>query len=172
MTGLLLGEAIDLPNRVSDEALRTKAFGWSTLGGLALGLASGVLAAHYVEISRSHMAFIDAGGLIGLVLGAGIGYAGGEDAATDSAGTLCGHGSRCSNAARFGLGGLAIGIAAGALITWRFRARLPPQEALLHYDEENGWRLALSVPKVQFSVANAAEGGDRRVVLELARGTF
>jgi hypothetical protein len=74
--------------------------------GLNLGVAAGITIASRTELGRGHVALIDLGGLVGLVAGAGLGAAVVPDNATDKV-----------RLANFSLGGMTVGLIAGAYLT-------------------------------------------------------
>jgi hypothetical protein len=160
VTGALLTEALALSPASHDQVL-----GWLTLGGTSLGLVAGGLFARWFEVSREHVAIIDAAGALGLALGYGVGYASGND---NSGNLICRNGS-CIGGARYALGGMAIGILAASILTRHYKGDLPLQEALV----EPGRRgVSLGIPELHFAVAAAPEGPDRRLTIDLLRGTF
>lgn len=163
--GALVTEAVDFR-----AAQHSRAFGWMTFGGTTLGLVGGALAAWGLDRSRSHMAIIDASGLVGLALGYGIGYAAGHDTPDPDGGTVCtGPTRRCVSGARYALGGLAIGIITSAILTRHFKYDLPKSEALVTRHDGH-W--ALGLPRLRIGPGVTPEGTDQRAVLDLAHGEW
>lgn len=151
--GLLLGGAIGF----SDDSRRS-ALGWFTLGGVGIGLVTGALMAWGLEVSRGHVAVVDAFGLAGLALAFSVGY---------GIGTTGGNG--LETGARYGLGGMAVGLLVGAILSRRYKDDLPPTEALLtHHDG----RWALGLPSLRVGLSPPSEGRDARLTFALARGEF
>lgn len=135
-------------------------FGWFVLGGTTLGVLTGSLLAWKLELSRGRVAFIDLGGLVGTGMGFALGYvigvnSGGED--------------NIQVGARYGLGGMALGLLAGALFTRKYKGDLPPVEALLRHDHG---RWAVGIPQLAIDQAVTPEGRAPRLTLTLAKGTF
>ncbi len=150
-SGLLLAQSISVsPSRTLLGALGA--------GGSALGMALGTLAAWRVEVSRSHVALIDLGGLGGGGLGLLIGYVVGANQKGASG---------IQTGARFGLGGLALGIVTAAVLSRNYKDDLPPLDALLRTRH-----FALQQPSLRFEQPLATEGGGQRVVLDVLRGRF
>jgi hypothetical protein len=84
------------------------------LGGLNLGLVTGALLGRRVEVSRGHVALIDLAGF------AGMGIAVAVQSAIDSArGVANPNAERTSH---FALGGMAVGLTAGAFMTRKMDA--------------------------------------------------
>jgi hypothetical protein len=136
-------------------------FGWFMLGGTSVGLFTGGLLAWKLDLSRGRVAFIDVGGLAGTGLGFALGYvigvnSGGEDS--------------IQVASRYAIGGMVLGLLAGALITRRYKGDSPPPvEALLR--RHNG-RFAFGLPSINIEHALTPEGSAPRITLTLAKGTF
>jgi len=118
---------------------------------------------------------VDAAGLLGTVLGYGIGYASGDDTNDPANGSLCPTSSvrRCVNAARYALGGLAVGLLSSAVLTSRLKpgqkSDLPRADALLSRHDE---RWALGLPNLRLSVQPTPEGIAQQAVVDLARGEW
>ncbi len=148
--GLLLSGAI-----FSDSPA---ALGWLTLGGCAIGVVGGSLLAWRIEVSRGHVAVVDAFGMAGLSLAFAVGYGLG------SAGN-----NGLETGARYGLGGMAVGLLVGAILSRRLKDDVGPVEAVLtHHDG----RWALGLPSVRVGAELLPEGRDTRVTLDLAKGEF
>jgi hypothetical protein len=135
-------------------------FGWFILGGTSMGVVAGSLLAQHLELSRGHVALIDAGGLGGTGLGFALGYvigvnSGGED--------------NIQVASRYALGGMALGLLAGAVLTRKYKGDIPPVEALLRRDDGH-W--AFGLPAFNIEPAVTPEGVSTRMVLTLARGSW
>lgn len=153
MAGLLLAGAIGFP----DEGRRA-ALGWFSLGGCGLGLLTGAFMAWGFELSRGHVAVVDAFGLAGLALSFAVGYGLGSTA-----------GNGLETGARYGLGGMTVGLLVGAILSRRYQDDLPPTEALITHHQG---RWALGLPSVKVGSSLAPEGRDARVTFDLARGDF
>jgi PEGA domain len=134
--------------------------GWFALGGTTLGVLSGALMAWKLELSRSHVALIDVGGLAGAGLGFALGYVIGFR--TPGADNI-------QTGARYSLGGLALGLVGGVVLSRKYKGDLPPVEALL-LRERGRW--ALGMPQVSVDYAVTPEGSAPRINLTLARGHF
>jgi hypothetical protein len=145
-----------------------RALGWITLGGTSLGLVAGALFARGFELSREHVAIVDMAGVLGLALGYGIGYAAGSDNERNPSSFICSNGS-CPSGARFALGGMAIGLVAAGILTRHYKGDLPIQDALITTRDGH---LRVGVPRLGFTFAPAPEGVDRRLSMEIIRGTF
>ena len=96
------------------------------LGGTNLGVVGGVLLGRTVDYSRKHVALIDLAGLVGIATGLAVhsGYVGnGEDMTVE----------RDEQQAHFALAGMAIGLAAGGVLTRNLDApklpRLQPRRS-------------------------------------------
>jgi hypothetical protein len=135
-------------------------YGYFLLGGTGLGVIAGSLLAWKLEISRAHVALIDVGGLagtgLGFGLGAGIGYATSGETAPQVG-------------ARFALGGMAVGLLAGALLSRKFKGDLPPVEALLIHEHD---RWAVGLPSLRIESAATPSGPTPRPTLTLAQGSW
>ena len=163
--GTLLTEGISFRKSDHDQA-----FGWLTLGTTASGLALGALLSHYAEVSRGHVAIVDAAGALGMVLGYGVGYAAGDDSFDADSGTVCpGHVKRCVTGARYALGGMAVGLLAASILTRKFKDDLPAMEALVTH---HGDKWSLGVPRFRFNLARVPEGMAKEGIVDLARGEF
>jgi len=134
--------------------------GWFALGGTAIGVATGALLAWRAEVSRSHVALIDVGGLAGAGLGFALGYVIGFR--TPGADNI-------QTGARFSLGGMGLGLIAGVVLSRKYKDDLPPVEALLTH-ERGRWAMAL--PRLSVDYAVTPEGSAPRVNVTLASGHF
>jgi PEGA domain-containing protein len=153
VTGLLLAGAIDF-----SDANKRSALGWLTLSGCGVGLIAGGFLAWGIEVTRGHVAVVDAFGLAGLALAFAVGYGIGSTA-----------GNGLENGARYGLGGMTVGLLTGAILSRRFSGKVPPADALLTH--HNG-RWVLGPPAVRVGTSFGPEGRDARLTLDLARGEF
>jgi hypothetical protein len=164
LTGVLLTEALGGTGPITAD-VHDRALGWMMLGGTSLGIVAGSLFARRFEVSREHVAIIDASGALGLAIGYGIGFATGND---NSSNVVCRSGS-CVNGARYALGGMALGLLGAAILTRHYKGDPPVQQALV---EPRRGRFTLGVPTVQLAVSRAPEGLDRRLTIDLVRGRF
>jgi hypothetical protein len=135
-------------------------FGWLMLGSTSLGVATGALLAWKLELSRGHVALIDVGGLAGTGLGFALGSAIGHNSNTEDTVQV---------GARYALGGMALGLIAGAVFTRKYRGDLPPVEALLLHKRG---RWAVAIPSLTVDQAVTPEGTAPRYTLTLAKGSF
>jgi hypothetical protein len=135
-------------------------FGWLILGGTSLGVATGAVLAKKLELSRGHVALIDVGGLAGTGLGFALGTAIGANSRTEDTVQV---------GARYALGGMALGLIAGAVFTRKYRGDLPPVEALI-LRKRGQW--AVAIPSLNVDRAITPEGSAPRFTLTLAKGTF
>jgi hypothetical protein len=135
-------------------------FGWLMLGGTSLGVATGSILARKLELSRGHVALIDVGGLAGTGLGFALGSAIGANSRTEDTVQV---------GARFALGGMVLGLVAGAVFTRKYRGDLPPVEALLLH-KHGQW--AVAIPTLTVESAVTPEGTAPRYTLTLAKGNF
>lgn len=129
--------------------------GWFILGGSALGIAAGALSARFLERSRAEVAIVDLSGLVGTALGFALGYAVGSNG---------GQSDGIAQGARFGLGGMALGLVSGAFVArnWgKKRLRLPSNE-----------HVQLDLPSLHFDRDRTARGDAMRVSLDLLSGRF
>jgi hypothetical protein len=153
-TGALLAQAIFRNPSASQ-------FGWFILGGTTAGVLTGSLLAWKLELSRGHVGLIDVGGLAGTGLGFALGYvigvnSGGED--------------NIQVGARYALGGMALGLIAGAMFTRKYKGDVPPVEALIQH--QHG-RWALGLPAFNVDQAQTAPGVSvPRFSLTLAKGSW
>ena len=152
-TGALLAQAI-FRNPSSSQ------FGWFLLGGTTAGVLTGSLLAWKLELSRGHVGLIDVGGLAGTGLGFALGYVIGVNSQSED---------NIQTGARYALGGMALGLLAGAVMTRKYKGDVPPVEALLHH--EHG-RWAMGLPALTVDQALTPEGRAPRFSLTLAKGTW
>lgn len=154
-TGALLAQAI-IRNPSGSQ------FGWFILGGTTAGVLTGSLLAWKVELSRGHVGLIDVGGLAGTGLGFALGYVIGVNSQSED---------NIQTGARYALGGMALGLLAGAVMTRKYKGDVPPVEALLHRD--GGGRWAVGVPSFSIEPAPVAPGLTvPRFSLTLAKGSW
>ncbi|HEX6838306.1 MAG TPA: PEGA domain-containing protein, partial [Polyangia bacterium] len=150
-TGALLAQAI-IRNPSGSQ------FGWFILGGTTAGVLTGSLLAWKVELSRGHVGLIDVGGLAGTGLGFALGYVIGVNSQSED---------NIQTGARYALGGMALGLLAGAVMTRKYKGDVPPVEALLRRDHG---RWAFGLPALNVEPAITPEGTTTRLSLTLARG--
>lgn len=136
-------------------------FGWFILGGTTAGVLTGSLLAWKLELSRGHVGLIDVGGLAGTGLGFALGYVIGVNSGQNEDNIQVG--------ARYALGGMALGLLAGAVLTRKYKGDVPPVEALLRRDHGH-W--ALGIPSFTVEQAITPEGTAPRISLTLAHGTW
>jgi PEGA domain len=153
-TGLLIAQSI----AYGSDADRNTATGWLTLSGLTIGVVTSAFLARAIEVSRGHVALVDTFGLAGLALAFAVGY-----------GVAPSEAERVETGSRYGLGGVAVGLLAGALLSRRYKDDLPPAEALVTH---HGGRWAVGMPQLRVGQAMAPEGRDTRLTFDLARGEF
>jgi hypothetical protein len=134
-------------------------FGWFMLGGVTIGVTTGSLLAWKLELSRMRVFLIDVGGLVGTGLGFGIGSGVGASSGDDIV----------QSGARFALGGLALGLVAAAVGTRNYKSDIAPSLAIAPR-EPYGFKLAL--PSIRMEEARLPEGVDRRVLVDVFRGTW
>lgn len=154
-TGALLAQAIIRNPSASH-------FGWFMLGGTTAGLLTGSLLAWKLELSRGHVGLIDVGGLAGTGLGFALGYVIGVNSQSED---------NIQTGARYALGGMALGLLAGAVMTRKYKGDVPPVEALLR--RGGGGRWAIGVPA--FAVDQTELGPGivvPRFSLTLAKGSW
>jgi MFS family permease len=130
--------------------------GWFVLGGTAIGIAAGALSARFLERTRTEVAIVDLSGLVGTALGFALGYAVGSNAQGSDA---------IAQGARFGLGGMALGLVSGGFVarSWGKRVRpsaRPPGKA------------SLGLPSMRIEPVLAPEGRTTRVSLDLLQGNW
>lgn len=122
-TNLLWGTTAGLTFAISFDAGRQLGAGL-TLSGLGMGAISGILMTNYFEISRTHAALIDVGGVIGVIGGLAaesIAYQNDQDTAREE-----------EHAANFALGGMAVGLIAAGILTRNLDApKVPPMKPTL-----------------------------------------
>ncbi len=154
-TGALLAQAI-IRNPSASQ------FGWFMLGGTTAGLLTGSLLAWKLEPSRGHVGLIDVGGLAGTGLGFALGYVIGVNSQSED---------NIQTGARYALGGMALGLLAGAVMTRKYKGDVPPVEALLR--REGGGRWAVGLPAFNVEAATLAPGvAVPRFSLTLAKGSW
>jgi hypothetical protein len=137
-------------------------FGWFILGGTTAGVLTGSLLAWKLELSRGHVGLIDVGGLAGTGLGFALGYVIGVNSQSED---------NIQTGARYALGGMALGLLAGAVMTRKYKGDVPPVEAFLHRD--GGGRWAVGVPAFNIDQAPIAPGVTvPRFSLTLAKGSW
>lgn len=81
------------------------------LSGLGIGVVGGALLAHNYTVSRGHAALIDASGVLGIVLGLA------ANSVVSRASSSSSTGGSDERTANFALGGLAVGLIAGGVLT-------------------------------------------------------
>jgi len=130
--------------------------GWFVLGGTVLGITVGVLSARFLDRTRTELAIIDLGGLVGTGLGFALGYAVGKNAGTTDDGITQG--------ARFGLGGMVLGLVAGGFVgrSWgkRLQRKAKPGQA------------QLDAPALRLDPVRLPEGEGMRISLDVLRGRW
>lgn len=151
--GGLLGIALNL-NVEGTEKMVT---GWLVLGGCAVGLITTSFLAWGIEVSRGHVAVVDAFGLVGAGSAFAIGYGLGGNAPF-------------ANGARWGLGGMAAGLLLGAILSRKYKDDLPATEALLIHHEGTGW--AFGIPRLGVALDRTPEGTGAKMTLDLLKGDF
>jgi hypothetical protein len=153
-TGALMAQAI-FRNPSSSQ------LGWFILGGTSVGVLTGSLLSWKLELSRGHVGLIDVGGLAGTGLGFALGYVIGVNSGQNEDNIQVG--------ARYALGGMALGLLAGAVLTRKYKGDVPPVEALLRRDHG---RWAFGIPSLTVDQAITPEGTAPRLSVTLARGTW
>lgn len=135
--------------------------GLFTIGTTSASLIIGSVLAWKLERSRGHVALVDSGALIGGGLGFAVGYAVGATSRDNNG---------LQEGARYGLGGMALGLLAAAVLASTYRADAPPTEALLlHHDGK--WKLGL--PRLSIDATQVSfNKWEPKVSLSLASGTF
>ena len=154
-TGALLAQAI-IRNPSASQ------FGWFMLGGTTAGLLTGSLLAWKLELSRGHVGLIDVGGLAGTGLGFALGYVIGVNSRSED---------NIQVGARYALGGMALGLLAGAVSTRKYKGDVPPVEALIRRGGSGRWAIglpALSVEQAEIGPNIAVP----RFSLTLAKGSW
>src|SRR5439155_1445885 len=153
-----------------NSVLGNSQFGNSGLGLLVYMVASGAgIGAGFLGsflatrdgLSRGHVGLIDVGGVAGTGLGFALGYVIGVNSGKSEDNIQVG--------ARYALGGMALGLLAGAVLTRKYKGDVPPVEALLRRDHGH-W--ALGIPSFSVEQAMTPEGTAPRISLTLARGTW
>jgi len=153
-TGALLAQAIIRSPSASQ-------FGWFMLGGTTVGVFTGSMLAWKLELSRGHVGLIDVGGLAGTGLGFALGYVIGINSQSED---------NLQTGARYALGGMALGLLAGAVLTRKYKGDVPPVEALIHH--EHG-RWAVGLPAFSVEAAQTGPGvAVPRFSLTLAKGSW
>ena len=136
-------------------------FGWFMLGGTTAGVLTGSLLAWKLELSRGHVGLIDVGGLAGTGLGFALGYVIGVNSQSED---------NIQTGARYALGGMVLGLLAGAVFTRKYKGDVPPVEALLQH---NHGRWAVGLPAFGVEQATTAPGVSvPRFTLTLAKGSW
>jgi hypothetical protein len=136
-------------------------FGWFMLGGTTAGVLTGSLLAWKLELSRGHVGLIDVGGLAGTGLGFALGYVIGVNSQSED---------NIQTGARYALGGMVLGLLAGAVFTRKYKGDVPPVEALLQH---NHGRWAVGLPAFSVEQATTAPGVSvPRFTLTLAKGSW
>jgi hypothetical protein len=153
-TGALLAQAIIRSPSGSQ-------FGWFMLGGTTAGLFTGGMLAWKLELSRGRVGLIDVGGLAGTGLGFALGYVIGVNSQSED---------NIQTGARYALGGMALGLLAGAVFTRKYKGDVPPVEALIRHDHG---RWAVGLPAFNIEPAPAGPGITvPRFSLTLAKGAW
>jgi hypothetical protein len=127
--------------------------GWFVLGGTAVGIAAGAVSARFLERSRGEVAIVDLSGLVGTALGFALGYAVGSNASSSDP---------IAQGARFGLGGMGIGLIAGGFIAHGWHRR--PVSKSRH--------VALDLPSLRLEPVRTPEGDATRVSVDVLRGRW
>ena len=137
-------------------------FGWFMLGGTSAGLVTGSLLAWKLELSRGHVGLIDVGGIAGTGLGFALGYVIGVNSQSED---------NLQTGARYALGGMVLGLLAGAVLSRKYKGDVPPVEALLRHDSAGRW--AIGLPAFGVEAAPTAPGVSvPRFTLTLAKGSW
>ena len=132
------------------------------LGGTTAGVLTGSLLAWKLELSRGHVGLIDVGGLAGTGLGFALGYVIGVNSQSED---------NIQTGARYALGGMVLGLLAGAVLTRKYKGDVPPVEALLHHDPPAAGPSAC--PQFAVEAAPTAPGVSvPRFTLTLAKGSW
>jgi len=122
-TNLVWGTAAGLAFSISFDA-GTRLGSGLVLSGLGMGAVSGILMTNYFEISRTHAALIDVGGVIGVIGGLAaesMAYRDDQDTARQE-----------EHAANFALGGMAVGLIAAGILTRNLDSpKVPPMTPTL-----------------------------------------
>jgi hypothetical protein len=134
-------------------------YGWFTAGGTGLGVLAGSLLSWRFDVSRTHVLLVDLGGFVGTGLGFAIGYAAGTGASEDAVQSAC----------RYGLGGMALGLLAAAVVTRGYKGDLPPVEALLTRDHGR-WSFAL--PRLDVEPTVTTRGVSPSLMATIAHGVW
>jgi hypothetical protein len=128
--------------------------GWFVLGGTAVGIAAGALSARFLERSRTEVAIVDLSALVGTALGFALGYAVGSN--TQGSDPI-------AQAARFGLGGLGLGLISGGFIARAWGKRAQPRRPKA---------VTLDSPSLRIEPVRTPEGEGTRFSLDLLRGRW
>ncbi len=128
---------------------------WFVLGGTALGLTAGILSAKFLERTRVEVAIVDGGGFVGTALGFALGYAVGANANSDAV----------RQGSRFSLGGMAVGLIAGAFVSRSFMHRKPrtPMRA---------GSASFGMPSLRIEPVRGPQGDVARVSLDVLTGRW
>ena len=145
----LLAQSIPFDGQRADISIT----GWFVLGGTAIGIAAGALSARFLTRTRTEVAIVDLGGLVGTALGFGLGYAVGTNAASSDS---------LAQGARFGLGGMVLGLVSGGFVgrRWAKRREVPRRPGAA----------SLDLPSLRIEAARTAAGTTPRVSLDLVSG--
>ncbi len=129
-TSIVWGTAAGALFAVSFDA-ETKLGAGLTLSGLGMGAVSGILMSRYFEISRTHAALIDVGGIVGLIGGLAtesLAYGSNDDSARQQ-----------EHVSNFALGGMAVGLIGAGILTRNMDApKVPMQPTLGRVTDADG----------------------------------
>jgi len=98
-------------------------------------------------------------------VGAGLGFGIGSGVGATTSGAAD---DIVQSGSRFALGGLALGLLAAAVGTRGYKGDLPPSEAR----REGGKSIRLAMPGLRIEQSLVPEGVDRRVVVDVFKGTW